>query len=1059
MKGSRARRGRPILLTQPPPTALRLALLALALLAPALAHAQGTVAWQRLWPVTVGDAWQYEIRSETCPGHGYPCYESGRSFERWVAARDSVVDGATFFVFESATAACLVRRAPAGGFETRALRGNACVPLGSAPVADVPARPETVQIGGVSHVLAAVVRPTGYSGAHFGADVGLLQWYVVSCCGSGGSGGSTFKTLISARVGGVQYGPPAVAVGWERFLPAAPGDAWQYAVRDARCVGTACTVDTTYTDLSVTGTTVVGGTALPVYDAGPAGRFAYGVGGDGRLVCYALAPDGSSPPCEPGAGALPVPPGATEDFRTGTFTAPVTAIVGGRLYGVPAVKTYPAGGSSGALYAADVGLARGSFTYPVDGEGAVHTRTWTATYARVGGQTYGTRVPTLAWQRLLPAALGDTWQYTYIDEGSGFYTNWDDTTVVAFEVTGTTVLDGRSFPVLTSNAGVRFAYGLDAAGRLVCHELRADGTTPACAAGPRTLPVPSGGDFRVDPPAAPAQVLVGGQPYVVPARKWYGLGTYGDGAGFAADLGMFRASRRVEGVDAEPGVSRRTRKLRLVHARVGGRTYGTPVGFVEWVRFWPAAVGDEWAYEVRVRSCRDYGAECMTETREERFAAVDQTLVDGQPLLVFERAGGGRCAYGLPPGAAWFVARPLDGAGWCPPHVVPGDTIGALPVGYLDFPVDQPAQPRAVAIGPYTYTLAAVRTIGHPFYNRPREVTYGAEVGVVRDMRYEYLGTSSRQTDYRLMGARVGGAAYGSFATEPPPPPPQWVAWERFAPAAVADEWQYEVRETTCSAGGAPCRDSTRYERFAAVGDTVVWGRRLPLFERVDAPAYCALGVPAGGMWFVAYPLGGGAWCPPFLPPPSTEAGPPAFPVDQPRSPVEWTIGTQAYTLDAVRAFLAGDPEADGSEQRFGADVGVVEQRVRRPGAGGAYVQTRHRLVAARVGGAAYGAFVTPPAPPPPPDPEEEGLPLAVSVRPNPAGASARVALALPAEGPVRLEVLDLLGRIVLRHALDAPPAGASEHALDVARLAPGVYILRALTADGVAVVPFIRAD
>jgi hypothetical protein len=160
------------------------------------------------------------------------------------------------------------------------------------------------------------------------------------------------------------------------------------------------------------------------------------------------------------------------------------------------------------------------------------------------------------------------------------------------------------------------------------------------------------------------------------------------------------------------------------------------------------------------------------------------------------------------------------------------------------------------------------------------------------------------------------------------------------------------------------------------------------------------------------------------------------------------------YTLEAVRAFLVDDPEADGYEQRFGADVGVLDQRVAHPGEDGATARTRHRLVAARVGGAAYGTFVTPPTPPPPGEPE--GLPLAVSVRPNPARATALATVDLPAEGLLRLEVVDLLGRVVLTRTLDAP-AGASVHPLDVSALAPGVYVLRAVAAGGVAQRSFVR--
>ena len=72
------------------------------------------------------------------------------------------------------------------------------------------------------------------------------------------------------------------------------------------------------------------------------------------------------------------------------------------------------------------------------------------------------------------------------------------------------------------------------------------------------------------------------------------------------------------------------------------------------------------------------------------------------------------------------------------------------------------------------------------------------------------------------------------------------------------------------------------------------------------------------------------------------------------------------------------------------------------------------------------------------------GQALALSIFPNPATATAAVETA----APTRLTVLDLTGRVVL-----APTATQRRHLLNLSSLAPGVYLVRAESADGDAAV------
>ena len=73
---------------------------------------------------------------------------------------------------------------------------------------------------------------------------------------------------------------------------------------------------------------------------------------------------------------------------------------------------------------------------------------------------------------------------------------------------------------------------------------------------------------------------------------------------------------------------------------------------------------------------------------------------------------------------------------------------------------------------------------------------------------------------------------------------------------------------------------------------------------------------------------------------------------------------------------------------------------------------------------------------------------LDLAAAPNPVAGTARVAFTVAAAGPVRLAVVDLLGREVAVLADGPAAAGAHSVAWDASALAPGVYVLRLGTAD-----------
>ena len=79
---------------------------------------------------------------------------------------------------------------------------------------------------------------------------------------------------------------------------------------------------------------------------------------------------------------------------------------------------------------------------------------------------------------------------------------------------------------------------------------------------------------------------------------------------------------------------------------------------------------------------------------------------------------------------------------------------------------------------------------------------------------------------------------------------------------------------------------------------------------------------------------------------------------------------------------------------------------------------------------------------------QDAGL-IGLTVWPNPATGSATVRLSVPEGDAVRLSVHDALGREVA--VLARAATASAEHTLDASRLAPGVYLVRAV-ASGTAV-------
>jgi hypothetical protein len=86
-----------------------------------------------------------------------------------------------------------------------------------------------------------------------------------------------------------------------------------------------------------------------------------------------------------------------------------------------------------------------------------------------------------------------------------------------------------------------------------------------------------------------------------------------------------------------------------------------------------------------------------------------------------------------------------------------------------------------------------------------------------------------------------------------------------------------------------------------------------------------------------------------------------------------------------------------------------------------------------------------PPPPPPPPPPTDFAL---TGIFPNPTVAMPYVVFSLESGRDARLELVDLLGRVVFHRDLGSPGPGRHQVLLDRSHTPPGVYWLRLLEAN-----------
>ena len=334
-----------------------------------------------------------------------------------------------------------------------------------------------------------------------------------------------------------------------------------------------------------------------------------------------------------------------------------------------------------------------------------------------------------------------------------------------------------------------------------------------------------------------------------------------------------------------------------------------------------------------------------------------------------------------------------------------------------------------------------------------------AGVGVVRE-------STDRQPDSELVGAVVDGdtlvaepEAFPDSRLDPAPA-------ARYAPMSVGDEWQYERSEGASRPGirytrrqvvetreiGGRVYHGSRYGSFAqGEGDwTYAAETRYARFDTLsarvlqpgmppDVQVGCSFDEP------FSQPEDNGVYC-------ETDGGGTVFGtavVMVEQGPVR--VGEDSYRASIRRDLYTGLGDYNCEQGGYAAGIGYVGYEC---GAAAPFVYDR--LIYARVRqpdgsilelGRPHAVAVA--------DAPEPGR-LALTVGPSPTAGPVTLRLAVPADGPVRWEAFDALGRRVWQRA-ETLAAGDAVRPLDVSGWPAGLYVVRATTASGAVAATVVR--
>ena len=251
---------------------------------------------------------------------------------------------------------------------------------------------------------------------------------------------------------------------------------------------------------------------------------------------------------------------------------------------------------------------------------------------------------------------------------------------------------------------------------------------------------------------------------------------------------------------------------------------------------------------------------------------------------------------------------------------------------------------------------------------------------------------------------------------------PEWLA---FFPDEVGDTWVYYASIQECTRTPVTCTTTQGEFTFQVVDRMELDGRLVPVWQGPGGRA--AYDVDPADTTVVYVVL---------------EALDNGLPITPNRECIEWVvqIAGQAYIDDVeigdrtytLREIGYNCPPAT----HYAEGVGLTYSYQTENHGGGGSASELWRLVGATVGGHTFGALATS---------GDDGPRSVHALRlgPNPTSGRVTVRVALGEAADLRLDVADVLGRVVQSssHAVQAGPASVG---LDLATLPAGVYVVRA---------------
>jgi hypothetical protein len=362
----------------------------------------------------------------------------------------------------------------------------------------------------------------------------------------------------------------------------------------------------------------------------------------------------------------------------------------------------------------------------------------------------------------------------------------------------------------------------------------------------------------------------------------------------------------------------------------------------------------------------------------------------------------------------------------------------------LDFSSGE-VEPEDVLIAGYAYDAEAVIRFAVEGQSLNHSYAFASGIGLVSWVGYQsYFGYYDPSVT--LIYAEVGEAAYGLR--------PEEHDWQSFFPLSAGDMWEYDYSQS-----GPGWSSVTGYAQIVTVADTVIAGEPFVVaterhFDQ-DTGDLIAEGrfalrlserrvrvssvTPFRSLVDRPYPI-------------TSLLGrlnhrPSLMRLDALRWGQTVTVNGRAYEADVVAVEPAHSCAVNRRTHARG--IGLIRwTEALGCGSGGGRTSSSWTLTYARVGGEEFGRMMA--------SPIEGGggsggsdEVAVVGLYPSPASSWATLSVLLPTSAPLQLEVLDARGRRVRHRDLGVQPAGSSQHRLDLADLAAGLYVVRVRADSG----------